>query len=649
MKQAFASIIFLLLFSGSKSWGQGKAIDSLKNVIQSQKEDSLKVNSLIALSTEYLDINPEDVINYGVEARDLAERIGYDKGLGYAYKAIARGFMLQANYPEATIQFQNSLKSFQSINFKPGIANILSNLGVIYFNVGDDTKALELDLEALRVSEEINDTLRIGTVLLNIGAIYNNKPATIYKGVEYFKRALPLFQAIDYKDGISVTYMNIGEIFHKKQEYDSAIQYFETSLEIDDASLAASFPLTHLGEIYAQKKDFKKALYYQHKAIKIAEKLGAKFEMIQAINGLAKTQKLMGENNQSFTSYIKARQLGEELNAKEELKTIYHALSQSYKESGDYKKAYEYQFLLNSINDSLYNSRDDKKIQQLQFNFDIEKKQNEIDLLTKDQALKNLSIQRQKVISYATAIIALLLLIAAVSMINRYRYIHRTNKIIQAEKARSDDLLLNILPAETAKELALYGSNKPRYYDSVSVLFSDFKGFSAIAGKLSPQELVAELNDFFVAFDEIIVHYKLEKIKTIGDSYMCAGGIPTPDTSHPLSTVRAAIAMQEYINGKNNERGTMGKPLWELRIGINTGPVVAGVVGKIKYAYDIWGDTVNIASRMESHGHPGRVNISSATYALIKDKYACEHRGRISAKNIGDVDMYFIEKELLNS
>jgi adenylate cyclase len=253
------------------------------------------------------------------------------------------------------------------------------------------------------------------------------------------------------------------------------------------------------------------------------------------------------------------------------------------------------------------------------------------------------------VISYATAIIALLLLIAAISMVNRYRYIHRTNKIIQSEKARSDELLLNILPAETAKELALYGSNKPRYYESVSVLFSDFKGFSAIASKLTPQELVAELNDFFVAFDDIVVRYNLEKIKTIGDSYMCAGGIPTAGTSHPLNTVQAAIAMQKYINKKNEEWGTVGRPLWELRIGINTGPVVAGVVGKMKYAYDIWGDTVNIASRMESNGQPGKVNISSATYALIKDKYSCEYRGKISAKNIGDVDMYFIEKEILVS
>lgn len=190
------------------------------------------------------------------------------------------------------------------------------------------------------------------------------------------------------------------------------------------------------------------------------------------------------------------------------------------------------------------------------------------------------------------------------------------------------------------------GSATPHYYESVSVLFTDFKGFTKIAEGLSPNELVDELNEFFIAFDDIVEAHNLEKIKTIGDAYMCAGGIPTANTTHPINVVQAGIAMQEYMRKTNEKRIAIGSIPWELRVGVHTGPIVAGVVGKKKYAYDIWGNSVNISSRMESNGEPGQVNISAATYELIKDHYNCHYRGKISAKNIGEIDMYFVEDEI---
>jgi class 3 adenylate cyclase len=158
--------------------------------------------------------------------------------------------------------------------------------------------------------------------------------------------------------------------------------------------------------------------------------------------------------------------------------------------------------------------------------------------------------------------------------------------------------------------------------------------------------VVAELNDCFIAFDEIIEKYNIEKIKTIGDAYMCAGGIPVPDPEHYHNIVKAGKEIQRYIIQRNKERIAGGLPPWEIRIGIHVGPLVAGVVGKKKYAYDIWGSTVNIASRMESNGEPGQINISAATYELIKQDYECTHRGKIYAKNVGDIDMYFLGEEI---
>jgi class 3 adenylate cyclase len=220
--------------------------------------------------------------------------------------------------------------------------------------------------------------------------------------------------------------------------------------------------------------------------------------------------------------------------------------------------------------------------------------------------------------------------------------LNTTLQIVEQERQKSDKLLLNILPEETAAELKEKGSATPQHYDLVSVLFTDFKGFSQIAEKLSPQAVIENLNTCFLALDEICEKHNLEKIKTIGDSYMCAGGIPIANTSNPLDCVRAGLEMQTWMANWKAEKQAKGEPAWELRLGIHSGEVVAGVIGKNKFAYDIWGDAVNLASRMESSGEAGKVNISGATYELVKDKFQCAYRGKIEAKNKGEVEMYFV-------
>ncbi len=212
-------------------------------------------------------------------------------------------------------------------------------------------------------------------------------------------------------------------------------------------------------------------------------------------------------------------------------------------------------------------------------------------------------------------------------------------------QAQSEALLLNILPKEIADELKVSGSAEPRQFEHVTVMFTDFKNFSKIAENLSPAELVAEIDTVFKGFDRIIGKYKIEKIKTIGDAYMCAGGLPVPNASHPYDMVHAAREIQQFIELYIQECKEQGKEPFEIRIGIHTGPVVAGIVGEKKFAYDIWGDTVNTASRMESSGVAGKINISGTTYELIKDKFNCVYRGKIQAKNKGEIDMYFVETD----
>ena len=224
-------------------------------------------------------------------------------------------------------------------------------------------------------------------------------------------------------------------------------------------------------------------------------------------------------------------------------------------------------------------------------------------------------------------------------------------EVILEEKNRSDELLLNILPADTAEELKQYGSAKAKNYDTVTVLFTDFKGFTQHAERLSAEELVAEIDHCFKAFDRIMDEYNIEKIKTIGDAYMAAAGLPKANTSNPSDAVNATLAIRDFMLGYKMEMERNGQDAFEIRIGVHTGPVVAGIVGIKKFAYDIWGDTVNLASRMESSGAVGKVNISQDTYELLKDhnEFSFEPRGKIEAKNKGEIEMYFVERKSASS
>jgi class 3 adenylate cyclase len=229
-------------------------------------------------------------------------------------------------------------------------------------------------------------------------------------------------------------------------------------------------------------------------------------------------------------------------------------------------------------------------------------------------------------------------------VIERTEQLNQANKAIEIALEKSDRLLLNILPEEVAEELKEKGSVTPVLFENSSIMFTDFKGFTQIAEGLSPQELIQELDTCFKQFDKIIERYNLEKLKTIGDSYMCAGGIPRPDEHHAINACLAALEIQSFMNQMKIQKKEKNLTYWELRLGIHSGPVMAGVVGEKKFAYDIWGDTVNTASRMESSGTAGRINISYATYDLVKEYFDCEYRGEVDAKNKGKVKMYYLNR-----
>lgn len=223
------------------------------------------------------------------------------------------------------------------------------------------------------------------------------------------------------------------------------------------------------------------------------------------------------------------------------------------------------------------------------------------------------------------------------------RQLSEKNVVISHEKERSEKLLLNILPAEIAKELKANNFVEPKYYENATVLFTDFVNFSQISKEISTAQLVKDLNSCFVEFDRLAELYGIEKIKTIGDAYMCISGVPIVSADAAKNMMLFALDLQKYLNRWNRQRKLDNLPIFAARVGVHTGPLVAGVVGNSKFAFDVWGDTVNVAARMESKSKAGKVNVSQSTYELLINDFRFEDRGAVSVKNMPEMNMYFVK------
>ncbi|MGB5321127.1 adenylate/guanylate cyclase domain-containing protein, partial [Lutimonas sp.] len=378
-----------------------------------------------------------------------------------------------------------------------------------------------------------------------------------------------------------------------KDEINHAINMFEKMEKYYPITIF----LTYMSDLYLNQGDWDAALGYAQRSLELAEKYGLKDEISKA-------------NLQ---------------------------LSKLYEESGDAKASLKYFKDHISYKDSVNNISAVQQMANIRTDFEISQKQLEVDLLNQQK-------RNQRIVVIATIIALILIIGLAIGLFRRNKFIEKTKQLIEIEKERSDKLLLNILPEGTAKELKDNGKVNPQKFDSVTVMFTDFEAFTKYSQDLTPELLVKSVDYHFSKFDQIIEKYGLEKIKTIGDSYMCAGGLPIPTKDHAQKMLHAALEIRDFIeNIKRSEVREITH--FNIRIGIHTGPVVAGVVGIKKFAYDIWGDTVNIASRLESNSEPGKINISENTYHLIKDSFDCEYRGEIQAKNKGMMKMYYVNNK----
>ena len=472
------------------------------------------------------------------------------------------------------------------------------------------------------------------------------------------------------QDSTLLKYQNNWQTFHDKEAYDQAIEQaqsiYNLGKQIDDPNIMANAAYW-MGQSYLAKPNLRR--------------LERKQALRTLRNGLRKSQL---NNDRALELHIlgllkNIAQLDKEAPYLEILNQQIEAIEavEAQKKAEAAKESLNAQIaILDSENmkltarlDSLNaaqmktalfqaeqkNMLDSIKMLRMEETFQLEKKEmalkdqatqlelQENQLELQDNELQLQSTQRNLFLAMVGLMAVLVIGVILRSLgIRRYtKALESKNVALQQERAKSEDLLLNILPAAVAEELKNTGNARARRYERATVMFTDFQNFSGIAKSMAPESLVKELDVYFKAFDEIISKHQLEKIKTIGDAYLCVGGLPDQENNKPEHVIRAAFDIQQLLQQLKNERIANQMPFFEARIGIHTGPLVAGVVGSKKFAYDIWGDTVNIAARMETHGEPWRVNVSETTYQLVKPHFDFEYRGIIPIKNRGEMGMYF--------
>lgn len=636
MNRLLYLLIFPLTLLGQTLLAQQAIVDSLKQVVESTSAEEEKLTALLELGDKLFRAVPDEAISYSETAKELAIKLNDKSGLALALKNIGLGHYQKGDYVEALVAWDESLKNYEGQQDQEGIANILSNIGATYYNQGNDAQAIEYYLRSLKVAEELDDKSAIARATSNIGAAYDIKRATSENALLYYKKALPVFLEIDQPISYAITLANMGSVYFEDfDRLDSAYFYFsEAERVFEENGEKDPYTLFNLGQVQAREGRYDEAIRLQKQAFEVAKDYDWALEMAQSLTSLGQTYRMSGDPKAALVHLKEAETIALEIESFTAQEQIYEEMSQVYALLGQYEEAFNSQIKLKTVSDTIYNNTNDNRIAGLVHKFESDKKDTQIALLESQN--EQASILRNFL--FATAIF-LIITVAGISY--SYWFARRSNKIITEERNRSESILLNILPEETAEELKHNGKVKAKRFEQVTVMFTDFKEFTEVSKGVPPEEIVKSVDYYFRHFDEIISRHNLEKIKTIGDAYMCAGGLPIPNATHQEDAINAGLEIVEFVK---NTRAypPEGIVTFEVRVGIHTGPVVAGVVGTKKFQYDIWGSTVNLASMMETNSEPNRVNISNGTYELIKDKFSFEYRGEVIGKHGGKYKMYFV-------
>lgn len=594
-KKACLSLGFFTILCANTHCQNQKLADSIESIyLKGNFEEQDRLNILKKLAANYGDT--EKKLAYSLELIRTAQALDSADYLFSGFLEKGNALRLKSDLSQALESYIQGAKIAVKKKQKRDLGLIYISIATVYSVMGNHKNAVHYNKSAIEILRMEKDSLNVASALLNAGDESINM-GKMHSALVYTKESEAIFNAIKYPLGQAYSLGNLGMIYAKLGNDLKAEKNINKAILLLE-KLGEFYPicvyLTYMSDIYLEKNEKKAALNYALRSLELAKEHGLKKEVSDANLKLSRLYEGFGDQRKSLTYY---------------------------KEHIAYR-------------DSVNNIETVQKMGDLRTDFEVSQKQIEVDLL-------NQTKKTQRIIAIASSIALFLVFLLALGLYRRYKFIKKTNSIIEEEKNRSNNLLLNILPEETALELKQNGKVLAKKFESVTVCFTDFVGFTQYAEYLPPEKLVESVDYYFSKFDEIMEKYGLEKIKTVGDAYMWAGGLPFPTEDHAFKTVLAAIEITEFVKASKNINA-LNQTRFEIRIGINTGPLVAGVVGIKKFAYDIWGDTVNIASRMESNSETGKINISENTYELIKNAFDCDYRGEIEAKNKGVMKMYFV-------
>lgn len=418
---------------------QDSRVDSLKNLLDGLGLDTARVDVLNEIGDALYRSDPERAIQYGNEAKNLAEMINYPSGQALALKNLGLGYYMQGIYAEALRYWEPALELYEALGDERMTANLQGNVGAIYYAFGKNLDAIELYLPALKTAEKLYDSTRISTLLLNIGAVYSEMPSTYDTAINIYLRAITMGEALNDPDMVGVATINLGEVYYEKEEYDSALYYFEKSLTIFTSNIDIAFALNFVASIYAEKGDYQMALTYHRDALELARRENAQKETVGILLGLASTYQNMEDLEQAIEYYKEAEVLATEIGLNQELSGAYQGLATIYGEIQDYPNAYKYLSLKNEMEDVIYRIESENMTTELINNYQMEKKQDEITLLEQQAEIDNLISKRRKAISIVAGVFTLLFLAIAAGIFNRNRYIRKTNQKINEQKEQITD------------------------------------------------------------------------------------------------------------------------------------------------------------------------------------------------------------------
>ena len=522
------------------------------------------------------------------------------------------------------------------------LINCFSNLGRCYAEMGRKEEAWSSYQTAFRLSKKFNNEKSLGYLFNNMGVL-EEEQGHPNEAKMYFENGVEVSRKAGNDGSEALCHESLAIHFGKQQDYAQSEKHFVAAFEIYERTNnlpMVSSVLINLGMLASEQKKDSEAIEWLEQSRKIANRLGNYAHVVTAVNGLTQ---LYLDNGQSKKALQLTNEISPLMDSVELLpvqRDYYQSLSEVYKANGMWQKAFEASNRYYTLRDSVFSEQQKETLVELKTRYEVAEKEQEL-------IFQKAVNQQQRIWQWALGIGLILTGFLAFNWWRAFQNKSRLNVQIRTEQQRSDELLLNILPPAVAEELKTNNAVVARRFENATVLCTDFQDFTGIVSRLRPEQLVQLLDEYFRGFDDITTKFGIEKIKTMGDAYMCVGGLPDASAGTSVHVLRAALAMRDWVNTINKRNMADGKPYFHCRIGLHVGPVVAGIVGKKKFVYDIWGDTVNTATRMEQYGAIDEVNISNTVFQVVVEEpgFQFEYRGEIEVKGKGKLGMYFAREK----